>query len=133
MNEDRHLSGKCVIRSSTNGWMNESLTVEWVQYVVGRFSFAPRFLVRDTYKCHMTNVVKEALDRLASIQHWYLVGARNTSRLLTCHGTSHSRICVRYRIMTGWQKQSTKILSAWESLPNDVIKIILKPVLSHCL
>ena len=45
MNEDRHISGKCVIRSSTNGWMNESLMVEWVQYVVGRFSFAPRFLV----------------------------------------------------------------------------------------
>ena len=61
MNEDRQLSGKCVIRTSANGWMNESLTEEWIQYVVGRLSFAPRLLVWDTYKCHMTNGVKEAL------------------------------------------------------------------------
>ena len=61
MNEDRQLSGKCVIRTSANDWMNESLTEEWIQYVVGRLSFAPRLLVWDTYKCHMTNGVKEAL------------------------------------------------------------------------
>ena len=73
MNEDRHLSGKCVIRSSTNGLMNESLTVGWVQYVVGRFSFAPRFLVLDTYKCHMTNEVKEAL-RQAGVDTSFVPG-----------------------------------------------------------
>ena len=66
MNEDRQLSGKCVIRTSANGWMNESLTKEWIQYVVGRLSFAPRLLVWDTYKCHMTNGVKETL-RQASV------------------------------------------------------------------
>ena len=66
MNEDRQLSGKCVILTSANGWMNESLTEEWIQYVVGRLSFAPRFLVWDTYKCHMTNEVKEA-QRQASV------------------------------------------------------------------
>ena len=42
MNKDRQLSGKCVICTSANGWMNESLTEEWIQYVVGRLSFAPR-------------------------------------------------------------------------------------------
>ena len=35
MNEERQLSGKCVICTSANGWMNESLTEEWIQYVVG--------------------------------------------------------------------------------------------------
>ena len=62
MNEDRQLSGQCVIRTSANGCMKESLTEEWIQYVVGRFSFAPGLLVWDTYKCHMTNGVKEALQ-----------------------------------------------------------------------
>ena len=66
MNEDRQLSGKCVIPTSANGWMNESLTEEWIQCVVGRLSFAPRFLVWDTCKCHITNGVKEAL-RQASV------------------------------------------------------------------
>ena len=61
MNEDRQLSGKCVIPTSANDWMNESLTEECIQCVVGRLSFAPRFLVWDTCKCHMTNGVKEAL------------------------------------------------------------------------
>ena len=66
MNEDRQLSEKCVIHTSANGWMNESLMEEWIQYVVGGPSIAPRFLVWDTYKCHMTNGVKEAL-RQASV------------------------------------------------------------------
>ena len=44
MNEDRRLSGKCVIRSSANGWMNESLTVEWVQYVVDAYHLLRDFL-----------------------------------------------------------------------------------------
>ena len=30
--------------------MNESLTIEWVQYVVRRFSFAPRFLVKEALR-----------------------------------------------------------------------------------
>ena len=61
MNEDQQLPGKCVIRTSANGWMDESLTEEWIQYVVGRLSFAPRLLVWDTYKFHMTNGVREVL------------------------------------------------------------------------
>ena len=61
MNKDCHLPRKCVIHSSTNGRMNESLTAEWVHYVVGCISFAPRFLVWDTYNSHMTIEVKEAL------------------------------------------------------------------------
>ena len=63
MNEDRQLSGKCVICTSANGWVNESLTEESIQYVVGRLSFAPRPLVWDTYKRHMTNGVNEALSQ----------------------------------------------------------------------
>ena len=62
MNEDRQLSGKCVICTSANGWMNESLTEEWIQYVVGRLWFASRLsCIWDTYIFHMTNGVKEAL------------------------------------------------------------------------
>ena len=70
MNEGRDLSRKCAIRSSTNDWMNESLTVEWVQYVEGRFFFSPRFLVWDACKCHMTNEVKDALRRYSVGTCW---------------------------------------------------------------
>ena len=38
MNKDRQLSGKCVICTSANGWMNESLTEESIQYVVSFLS-----------------------------------------------------------------------------------------------
>ena len=30
---------ECVIKSSPNAWMNEGLTVEWVQSVLGALSF----------------------------------------------------------------------------------------------
>ena len=32
--------GKCLIFSSVNAWMNEPLTIEWVDNVLGKFSFA---------------------------------------------------------------------------------------------
>lgn len=73
MNEDRQLSGKCVIRTAANGWRNESLTEEWIQYVVRRLSFALRLLFWDTYKCHITNGNKEAL-RQASVDAMLVPG-----------------------------------------------------------
>ena len=140
MNEDRRLSGKCIIRSSANGWMNESLTVEWVQYVVDRLSFAPRLLVWDTYKCHMTNGVKEALQQ-AGVDSALVPGS--CTKYIQAPEVSWKEpfkdLCqIAY---DDWMAETghevtpagrvkapsrhsciERILSAWESLPNDVIK-----------
>ena len=53
------------LHTFVNGWMNESLTEEWIQYIVGCLSFVPRLLVWDTYKCHMTNGLKEVLPQVS--------------------------------------------------------------------
>ena len=50
---------KCAIKSSPNAWMNEGLTVEWVQSVLGTFSFKRRLLGWDSFD--LTDDVKKAL------------------------------------------------------------------------
>ena len=55
--------GKCVIASSVNAWMNEPLTIEWIDNVLGKFSFARRFLTWDSFACHITDSVKKNLTR----------------------------------------------------------------------
>ena len=51
--------GKCIIASSVNAWMNEPLTIEWVDNVLGKFSFARRFLTWDSFACHITDAVEK--------------------------------------------------------------------------
>ena len=52
---------RCVIVSSKNGWMNEELTLVWVERVFGKFSFGRRLLSWDSFECHMMDSVKEAV------------------------------------------------------------------------
>ncbi|KAL2102513.1 hypothetical protein ACEWY4_001681 [Coilia grayii] len=56
-----------VVASSKNGWMNDDLTAEWLQKVVGKFNFGPRLLVWDSYRCHISQATKEELKRGYSI------------------------------------------------------------------
>ena len=139
MNGDRQLSGKCVICTSANGWMNESLTEEWIQYVVGRLSFAPRLLVWDTYKCHMTNGVKEALHQAtvyaAFVPGWctkYIQApdvSWNKPFKNLCQiayedwmAENEHEITPAGRIKAPSRHSCVeRILAAWESLPSDII------------
>ena len=52
---------RCVIVSSINGWMNEELTLVWVERVFGKFSFGRCLLSWDSFECHMMDSVKEAV------------------------------------------------------------------------
>ena len=52
---------QCVIVSSSNGWMNDDLTMEYTKKVLGTFSFGRRFLAWDSYKCHMDSKVEASL------------------------------------------------------------------------
>ena len=55
---------KCVVASSANGWMNEELTIQWCQEIVGSFAFRKRLLVWDTFEAHMTDKVKLSLKEM---------------------------------------------------------------------
>ena len=47
--------------ASVNGWLNEDLTRDWVQGVLGTFSFTHRMLAWDSFKCHITDSIKQEL------------------------------------------------------------------------
>jgi hypothetical protein len=50
-----------VVRSSSNGWMNDQLTADWLKQVFHPFAFGRRMLVWDSYKCHISESTKTAL------------------------------------------------------------------------
>ena len=51
----------CYVASSVNGGMNEDLTRDWMQGVLGKFSFTHRMLAWDSFKCHITDSIKQEL------------------------------------------------------------------------
>ena len=41
--------------------MNDDVTADWLQKVVGKFTFGPRLLVWDSYQCHISQATKQEL------------------------------------------------------------------------
>ena len=60
---NKEFSGKCVVASSPNGWMNSELTSKWINNVLGTFSFGRRLLAWDTYTCHIDDSASDSLKR----------------------------------------------------------------------
>ena len=52
------------VQFSTNGWLNDSLTCNYLKKVIGHFSFNKRLLVWDAYKCHMRELTQKELAKL---------------------------------------------------------------------
>ena len=52
---------RAVIATYANGWMNDDMTTAWLRSVVGKFSFRPRLLVWDAYRCHISASTKREL------------------------------------------------------------------------
>ena len=50
--------------SGTNGWMNEELTLRWINKIVGKFAFSKRLPEWDSYEAHMTEGVKIRLKEI---------------------------------------------------------------------
>ena len=61
---DKEFESRCVVKSSSNAWMNEELTATWVKQVLGAFSFNRRLLAWNSYECHMTDSVKNDLKEM---------------------------------------------------------------------
>ena len=55
---------QCSVASSANGWMNEELTLRWINEIVGTFAFNKRLLAWDSYEAHMTEDVKFRLKEI---------------------------------------------------------------------
>ena len=53
-----------VVRFSANGWMNDSLTVDYLHSIIGTLSFSKRLLVWVAYRCHTSQAVHSETDKL---------------------------------------------------------------------
>ena len=58
---NKELGSRCVVFLSSNGWMDESLTLKFVEWVIGKYSFLRRSLAWDSFDSHTTNSVEKAL------------------------------------------------------------------------
>lgn len=58
-----HKVSGVIVAYSRNGWMNETLTIDWVKRGWGTLNFARRLLVWDAYKCHLMPSVKTVVDK----------------------------------------------------------------------
>ena len=57
----KEFKSKCIIASSSNGWMNNDLTHNYIDAVLGAFSFRRRLFAWDTYECHLAPSVVQSL------------------------------------------------------------------------
>ena len=53
-----------VVRFSSNGWMNDKLTIDYLHSVIGAFSFRQRLLIWDAYRCHTSVTVRAETECL---------------------------------------------------------------------
>ena len=66
-----------VVALSSNGWMNEKLTIDWVKRVWGTLSFEKRLLIWDAYRCHMMDSVKHEVNRVTNTDICMIPGGAN--------------------------------------------------------
>lgn len=60
----RDFKSQCSVVSSTNEWMNEYLTMRWINKIVGRFAFSKGLLSWDSYESHLTDPLKNLLTEM---------------------------------------------------------------------
>ena len=56
-----------IVKCSANGWTNDELTEDWVSQVWGSLAFNKRFLVWDSFKCHINEKIKETLKKMNTV------------------------------------------------------------------
>ena len=61
--ELQQISG-VVVRFSANGWMNNSLTADYLRSIIGSLSFGKRLLVWDAYKCHTSEATRRETKKM---------------------------------------------------------------------
>ena len=104
-----------VVAYSKNGWMNDDVTADWLQKVVGKFNFGPRLLVWESYRCHINQATKQELKPFKASLHesydsWI---AGNVDKTYTAGG--NLRAPAR-RLLVTW------VLKDWEELDTELVK-----------
>ena len=56
-----------IVKCSANGWISDELTEDWVSRVWGSLAFNKRFLVWDSFKCHINEKIKETLKKMNTV------------------------------------------------------------------
>ena len=79
-----------VAACSDNGWVNDDLTLDWIDPVWGSFGFGERILIWDSFKCHLTFRVKEKLKRINTI--YGMIGS-GCAKLIQYVDVSHILLC----------------------------------------
>ena len=54
---NEQFKGKCVLASSCNGWT----IAQYLQEIIGKFSFSKRLLIGDSFKAHISDSTKQVL------------------------------------------------------------------------
>ena len=58
------LENRCVVVSSSNGWMNEELVLKFLRQVLGMFSFKKRLFAWYTFETHMAEDARKFLKHI---------------------------------------------------------------------
>ena len=62
--KDPAIKNRCYVVSTTNGWMNENTTIDWVENFLKTFTFGKRRLFAwDSFRAHLVQSVKEFLNK----------------------------------------------------------------------
>ena len=56
--ELQKIPGVVIVSFSSNGWMNDSLTADYLQKIIGLLSFSKCLLIWDVYKCHTSQTTR---------------------------------------------------------------------------
>ena len=53
-----------VVRFSSTGWMNDELTIDYLQTQIGQLFFSKRLLIWDAYRCHISDAVQAKVRQM---------------------------------------------------------------------
>ena len=70
LNEE--FKNRCVLASSSNGWMKEELVLKCLRQVLWVFSFKKRLFAWDTFYTNKTKDVRKLLNRWKLMMLWFL-------------------------------------------------------------
>ena len=130
-----------VVRFSANGWMNDTLTLDYLHSMIGSLSFNKRLLVWDAYKCHTSEATWKETERMKLhtaiipggctkfIQALDVVwNACFKSHIRRSYDTWLSEPCLHEYTKGGNMKPPSRSLlcewvkAAWSSIPEETIK-----------
>ena len=56
-----------IVKCSAKGWMNDELTENWVSHVWWNLAFNKRFLVWDSFKCHINEKIEVTFKKMNTV------------------------------------------------------------------